>query len=158
MLKERLDYENFKIVVENTPLVSIDFIVRNQEGNILLGLRNNSPAKDYWFVPGGRILKNEHIDEAIERISEEELGVRIGMSSCAFAGIFEHMYTENVYGSDKGTHYIVLCMTVYVGHTNDKLPDKQHRRFQWFSEKDIELSENVHKYTKAYFTNRGPIK
>lgn len=155
MLIEKLDGETFRIVVENTPLVSIDLIVRNQQGKVLLGLRNNPPARDYWFVPGGRILKGEHIDSAIERISEEELGVRVGLSSCAFAGIFEHMYKENIYGSSYGTHYIVLGFNVYVGTDNDRLPESQHRRFQWFSVEEILTSENVHEYTRQYFKERG---
>jgi len=155
MLIDKLDAETFRTVVENTPLTSIDLIIRNQEGRVLLGLRNNPPARDYWFVPGGRILKEEHINESIERISEEELGVRVGVKSCGFAGIFEHMYKENIYGTSYGTHYIVLAFNVYLGTTNEYLPDKQHRRFQWFTEEDLLRSENVHEYTKQYFKTRG---
>jgi colanic acid biosynthesis protein WcaH len=33
--------------------VSIDLIVRDADGRVLLGLRNNRPARDWWFVPGG---------------------------------------------------------------------------------------------------------
>ena len=47
-------------VVKNTPLVSIDLIIEDTEGNILLGYRLNSPAKHTWFVPGGVIRKNEY--------------------------------------------------------------------------------------------------
>jgi colanic acid biosynthesis protein WcaH len=155
MLIERLDGETFRTVVENTPLISIDLIVRNQSGKVLLGLRNNPPAKDYWFVPGGRILRGEHIDEAVERVSEEELGVRIGIKSCGFAGIFEHIYKENIYGSSSGTHYIVIGLHAHVGTDSDHLPEGQHRRFQWFSEEDILKSENVHEYTKQYFRKKG---
>jgi colanic acid biosynthesis protein WcaH len=157
MLTEKLDTITFKTIVENTPLISIDFIIRNQEGRVLLGLRNNPPARDYWFVPGGRILKNEHIDSAIERITEEELGIKVDIKSCSFAGIFEQMYTENIYGTKNGTHYIVLGFNIYLGATSEYLPDQQHRRFQWFSEEDLLKSENVHKYTKEYFKTRGVI-
>ncbi|MCJ8315249.1 MAG: GDP-mannose mannosyl hydrolase, partial [Saccharospirillaceae bacterium] len=34
----------FQSIVKHTPLVSIDLIVRNSKGQILLGKRNNKPA------------------------------------------------------------------------------------------------------------------
>ena len=54
-----LNKQAFTEVIDRTPLVSIDLVVENEKGEILFGLRKNRPAKDYWFVPGGRILKNE---------------------------------------------------------------------------------------------------
>jgi colanic acid biosynthesis protein WcaH len=36
--------DKFKTVVENTPLISIDFIIENQAGEFLLGKRVNRPA------------------------------------------------------------------------------------------------------------------
>jgi len=54
----RLGREEFLEVVERAPLVSIDLIVRRGDGLVLLGRRTNEPAKDFWFVPGGRIYKN----------------------------------------------------------------------------------------------------
>ena len=57
-------------IIKATPLVSIDLIIRNPSHKILLGKRINRPAKDYWFVPGGRIIKNETIAHALKRISK----------------------------------------------------------------------------------------
>ena len=38
----------YRTIMENTPLVSIDFLIKN-DGKILLGKRKNEPAKDYFF-------------------------------------------------------------------------------------------------------------
>lgn len=54
-----LDYALFKTIVDNTPLISIDLIIYNAKSEVLLGKRNNPPAKAHYFVPGGRIYKNE---------------------------------------------------------------------------------------------------
>ena len=35
---------------------------QNKKSEILMGIRSNNPAKDFFFVPGGRILKNENIE------------------------------------------------------------------------------------------------
>ena len=63
-----LSKENFQTVIASTPLISIDLIIKNSQGEYLLGYRNNKPAQDYWFVPGGRILKDESKSDAYTRL------------------------------------------------------------------------------------------
>ena len=46
-----LDDKTFLRVIEATPLVSIDLLVRNERGQVLLGKRANRPAQGLWFVP-----------------------------------------------------------------------------------------------------------
>ena len=58
----KLSSADFTTIIKSTPLVSIDLIVRNIEDNVLLGKRTNRPAQGCWFVPGGRVLKDEHFD------------------------------------------------------------------------------------------------
>ena len=70
----RLGREEFLEVVDRAPLVSIDLAVRDAKGRVLLGKRTNEPAKGCWFVPGGRIHKNERLDAAFRRICLDELG------------------------------------------------------------------------------------
>lgn len=52
-----LRQEDFATVVRSTPLVSLDLIVENAQGEFLLGKRLNRPAQGFWFVPGGRVQK-----------------------------------------------------------------------------------------------------
>lgn len=40
-----LSQEAFATVVQSTPLISIDLIVENAQGEFLLGKRNNRPAQ-----------------------------------------------------------------------------------------------------------------
>ena len=71
---EREDYfmhlskKEFLEVITRTPLVSIDLVIRDPKNRILLGFRTNEPAKNKWFVPGGRIKKGENIEEAFKRV------------------------------------------------------------------------------------------
>ena len=51
-------------VVRLAPLVSIDVIIRDPNQNVLVALRTNEPAKAFYFVPGGRIRKDETIQAA----------------------------------------------------------------------------------------------
>ena len=68
-----LRQEDFATVVRSTPLVSLDFIVENSRGEFLLGKRTNRPAQGYWFVPGGRVQKDETLEAAFERLTMAEL-------------------------------------------------------------------------------------
>ena len=45
------------------------------QNEVLVGLRINSPAKNYWFTPGGRIFKNEVANEEfnLDEKTEKEL-------------------------------------------------------------------------------------
>jgi colanic acid biosynthesis protein WcaH len=144
--------ETFKSIIQHTPLISIDLIVRNEQGEVLLGKRVNAPAKGYWFVPGGRVRKNETLDDAFVRLVKEELGIESGITraDAKFLGVFEHFYEDCVFGNDVNTHYIVLTYQIRI-HTILNLPIKQHLNFSVFSEANILENNFVHKYTKEYF-------
>jgi colanic acid biosynthesis protein WcaH len=139
-----------KCIVKNTPLISIDLIVRNKEGKILLGLRKNRPAQNYYFVPGGRIFKNETIEEAFKSISENELGISLDINKAKFLGVYQHFYEDNFFGDDFGTHYVVLAYEILVSDIPE-LPEEQHSNYIWMSPEEIIKSRNVHQYTKNYF-------
>ena len=63
-----LDDQIFKTVVDSAPLISIDFLIK--KGNkILLGWKVNKPAQGYFFSIGGRIDKNETIENAMKIIA-----------------------------------------------------------------------------------------
>jgi colanic acid biosynthesis protein WcaH len=67
--------ETFKTAIESSPLVSIDLIVGNSEGQILLGKHTNRPAKGYWFVPVQRILKDKFFECVFKRLIAAELNL-----------------------------------------------------------------------------------
>jgi colanic acid biosynthesis protein WcaH len=145
-----LSDSDFLRIVDSTPLVSIDLILKNAEGKILLGRRTNRPAQGMWFVPGGRIRKNERVAEALLRISQRELGVAIPQAR--LLGVFDHLYPDNFLGApDVSTHYVVLGMEATWPADASLKPDEQHDEFKWWTVAEILASGEVHKNTKAYF-------
>lgn len=146
--------ETFKSVIQHTPLISIDLIVRNEQGEVLLGKRVNAPAKGYWFVPGGRVRKNETLDDAFVRLVREELGIESGITraDAKFLGVFEHFYDDCVFGSELNTHYVVMAYSVGISKNQIKLEkNMQHLDMRFFNVKNELLDINIHKYTKMYF-------
>lgn len=147
-----LPKEVFATVVANAPLISIDLIVEDPHGAILLGLRSNPPAKGFWFVPGGRIRKDESLDAAFGRIAQDELGLHSQRNPQALAGVYEHFYDVNFNDTKHAsTHYVVLAYRLRISPDELQLPHQQHSRYQWMHPQQIAHHPDVHFYTKAYF-------
>ncbi len=143
--------EDFATVVRSTPLISIDLIVENDSGEFLLGKRTNRPAQGYWFVPGGRVQKDEPLASAFERLTLAELGVLLPMSAGEFYGVWQHFYDDNFSGSDFSTHYIVLGFRVRVDASTLALPPDQHDDYRWLTSDRLIADPLVHDNSRAYF-------
>jgi len=140
----------FARIIEATPLVSIDLVLRNARGEVLLGRRRNRPAQGYWFVPGGRIRKNERTQDAFRRIAEAELG--IALAPGRLLGVFDHMYEDNYFGiPDMSTHYVVIACEAELGVACVLQPDEQHAELKWWPVGQLLASAEVHDNSKLYF-------
>ena len=139
----------FKTVVDSTPLVSIDILLK-KDNKVLLGRRVNKPAQGYFFSIGGRINKNETIDNAMARVALNEINIDL-KSTPEFIGLLEHFYDDSMY-ENVSTHYVNLAYEYEVEEILN-LPTEQHSEYQWFSIDELLESKQVHKYTKDYFRN-----
>ncbi len=139
-------------VVAHAPLVAIDLVVQDRQRRLLLGWRRNPPARGYWFVPGGRVRKDETLANAFERITETELGEAFQLEQSIFMGVYQHFYSDNFCGESRSpTHYITLAHKLRASDTPPPLPQNQHSRYRWASRTDIESDLLVHPYARAYF-------
>ena len=147
-----MEANEFLTIVDSTPLVSIDLIIKNNADEILLGKRVNSPAKGYWFVPGGIVKKNECLDRAFERISQREIGIRLCRLSSRFLGVYEHLYSDNFLDVDAvSTHYVVLAYETCLLNGSQIQLDEQHSQVKWWPVSGLLNDFQVHTNTKAYF-------
>ncbi|MCJ7765356.1 MAG: GDP-mannose mannosyl hydrolase [Thiovulaceae bacterium] len=137
-------------VITNTPLISVDLIVKDR-GKILLGKRVNKPAQGYWFTLGGMVLKNETISSAISRIAKTELGIEL-TSALKFIGVFEHLYDDGIF-DHVSTHYVNIGYEVELSGL-EALPKEQHDDYRWFGLEELLQSDEVHGYAKDYFTTQ----
>jgi colanic acid biosynthesis protein WcaH len=158
MSKQWLDRDTFKTIIDTTPLVSIDLLVRNAQGQILVGKRVNRPAQGFWFVPGGRILKNERLAEAFFRLTEAELGLRLDIKHARYLGLYEHFYDDSIFTdaeadvaiNDVSTHYVVNGFELVLPESHVNLPCEQHNEYRWLSEEEFKTSEEVHVHSRWY--------
>ncbi len=152
MAPQRLSREDFLTVVRLAPLVSLDLVVSNACGEVLVGLRTNRPAEGFWFVPGGRIQKDERMDAAFRRLTGEELGRPMGLAEASLLGVYEHLYEDNFAGEPgASTHYVVIAHRLTLDVELASLPGAQHARWKWMSVEALRADETVHANTRAYF-------
>jgi colanic acid biosynthesis protein WcaH len=150
--ESHLSEADFTHVIRHTPLVSIDLIIRNNQGQVLLGKRRNGPSKGFWFVPGGRIYKGEKLVDALSRVIQEELGVDVDSQTASFLGVYDHIYEDNMFNDPSfGTHYVVLAHQLEIRGLLKGLPTEEHIEYQWWEIDQLKDSPQVHPYTKAYF-------
>lgn len=149
---EWLAAEDFAAVVRLTPLVSMDLVVRASDGRVLMGRRIHEPARNWFFLVGGRITKNESRAAAFRRLTREELGREMDLSQARFLGVYDHFYPTNRFQRDGfGTHYVVLGYEVAWNAEPALLPREQHEAYVWMTEAELLASSEVHENTKAYF-------
>lgn len=148
----QISHGDFLSVVTRVPLISVDLILKRDDGRVMLGRRTNRPAQGFWFVPGGRILKGERMADALVRIVRRELGEAVPVAGWRGAGVYEHLYDDNFAGVEGvGTHYVVLPHCLDVAADVVFAPDDQHDALRWFAVDELMAREDVHAYTKAYF-------
>ncbi len=151
----------FSNVIKNTPLVAIDLcIVKGNE--LLLGKRINAPAKNFFFVPGGRILKSEPKEIALKRILKNELGLTFKdkKENCLKSlGCYEHFYDDNFFDNKTfGTHYVVLAYCLNYRflkkiNKSNKI-NEQHSSYIWIDIDNLEnYSHLIHQYSLDYINN-----
>jgi colanic acid biosynthesis protein WcaH len=149
---DRLSDEVFAQLIRVAPLVAIDIVLRDSEDKVLLLLRRDEPAKDYYFVPGGRILKNETLRSAFRRILKQEIGCESELEAAHLIGPFDHIYPNNKFEqSGYGTHYVVVAYELPFDEAIKITLDATHGDYQWVGEEALKEMPNVHPFVKAYF-------
>ena len=149
-----LNSDRFLDAVATMPLVAMDLVIVRGGSEVLLGLRNNAPAKGQWFMPGGRIRKNEPMQAALARVAQDELGLDLATlpHPPQHMGAYEHFYPDSFAG-DVGvsTHYVVMGNLVHLPAGAElAAADAQHSTLRWWPLAEAMASDLVHRYTKDY--------
>lgn len=145
-----LPVEQFKMLLDHAPLFAIDLVVVNSEQQLLVGLRKNAPAQNYWFVPGGRVFKGETQREAFGRISAQEIGKSVDIENAVLLGIYDHLYDDSVFGDHLSTHYINATYLIKLDYQQLNLPIEQHAYYRWVDLDSVEIDQTIHFYSKVF--------
>ena len=118
----------YKEIIELMPIVCVDVIIY-YKNKVLLVKRKNEPAVGEWWMPGGRLLKNETLENAAIRKAHEETGLKVRIVRPLIFG--ETIFKEsNLEGIKTGTHTVNVSYLLEA--ENDKVRlDSQSSNFIW---------------------------
>ncbi len=133
----RLPFEEYRKVLSTMPIVCVDCLVVNAKGEYLLVKRNNEPLKDEYWVPGGRLLKNERLLDAVQRKMREEIGIEVEIVKCC--GFFEEFFERSAEDAENGVHSISFLYLVKPRSDTIRLDD-QSSGWGWFSDPPVRLT------------------
>ena len=138
--KGDLPAHEFAAAVAAVPLVSIDWVLTDPDGRLLLGQR---------------IRKNEPIQQAMARIARDELGLAPQQIERAMLmGVWDHFYPDSAFDDAVSTHYVNLPHWLALSWPEvERLalrPNAQHSAWQWFDAGQAQVDEGVHPYVRAY--------
>ena len=146
-----LSDNDFKWLIDKSPLFALDFVVINKINEVLLGKRLNEPARGFWFVPGGRVRKNESLNQAGKRILVEELNFELDLDGSELLGVFDHFYNNSFFGEEINTHYVTATYLIHIESIDFRfLPKVQHAEYRWMKIADMEYDSSVHFYSKVF--------
>lgn len=118
--------ELYHIILESLPIPCVDLLIKNQKGEILLVKRRNEPAKDKWWVPGGRVLHGERRIDAAKRKLNEECG--LGGNAFREIGSFEFIFNTP---ENKTYHNIATLFEVEIDNEATVMLDEQSDGYCW---------------------------
>lgn len=152
-----LPLAQFQQAVVALPLVSVDWVLTNPAGELLVGQRLNAPARGTWFTPGGRVRKGEALAVAQQRVALEELGLPLAHSAAWLArarlmGAWDHFFSDAAFSANVPTQYVNLPHWVTLTEAEVaqlRLPvGEQHGHWQWMPLD--QAAQVVHDYVKPY--------
>ena len=124
MLIPEQEYQN---IIKNTIIICVDGLIKHNN-RILLIKRNNEPAIDQYWFPGGRIVKKETIKQAALRKANEEVNL-----DCDFVEIvsIEETFFEGAGKMIDDVHTINICCLLNPKSIKDLKLDKLHSEYKW---------------------------
>ncbi|MFQ5532060.1 MAG: NUDIX domain-containing protein [Candidatus Nanoarchaeia archaeon] len=91
------------------PICCVELLFRDGS-DILLVKRKQHPAKDQWWFPGGRIHKNETVQDAAIRKAKEELNLDVYFEKVV--KVYEVMFKQGPFDLKTGIHSINILVEV----------------------------------------------
>lgn len=75
-MTKKLPTELFEEIYRQVPRLCVEVVIDTMQG-IILTKRSISPCKNMWHIPGGTLFHGEKLEEAVHRIADDELGVKV---------------------------------------------------------------------------------
>ncbi len=140
--KRLIPKDRFKKIIQLVPICCADAIIKRRN-SFLLVKRGESPAKNRWWFPGGRVLFNESLQSAVKRKLKEELNIK-KIKQIKFLGVGETRFKKGKFGKPAHTINNVFLVELEKKQADNIRTDKTISAYRWFEK----ISKNFHPYIK----------
>lgn len=106
--------EQYKRILEVMPILCVDVVIRNARGEYLLVKRANEPLKGLWWVIGGRVHKNETLEQAVIRKVRQETSLVVRKMQPI--GYYEDMFEDNSIKLATPLHAVSVVFAIAVAN------------------------------------------
>jgi colanic acid biosynthesis protein WcaH len=124
--------EHYKQILEVMPVLCVDVVIRNTAGEYLLVKRVNEPLKGQWWVVGGRVLKNETLEQAVLRKVKQEVGLTV--HALEPIGYYEDRFEKNAIQLDSPLHAVSVVFATVIDDRQVIKMDGQSLEWKFFPE------------------------
>jgi len=93
--------------VELMPIACIDVVIHEGDYFVMVK-RNQEPAKGLWWIPGGRLLKSETMEQGAVRKAKEETALDVEVER--LIGVYDEFFDTSIQGYP--THTVCVAFLV----------------------------------------------
>jgi ADP-ribose pyrophosphatase YjhB (NUDIX family) len=146
-LDQPLTPREFTDIYAKVPRLTIEIVMRNPQGEVLLAKRAIEPCIGQWHLPGGTVRFAEPLAKAVKRIAAREIGISV--EATTLLGIIEYP-SHYMHGLDDPVG-IAYEITNYGGTI---AIDTEASTYGWF---DV-LPDPMHADQDSFLIEKGIIK
>lgn len=144
MLKNEhpLSQEEFTEIYSKVPRLTVEIIIK-RNAKIFLTKRNIEPCKGMWHLPGGTVHFGEKLTQAVSRIAERELSIRV--DNMKLLG-----YIEYPSHYEKGLDSPVGMAFEVINYEGKLKPNSEAKNRGWFKDLPSEMHQEQQDFLKQY--------
>ena len=143
-LQPLLPLEKYKELMDISPICTVDVLFFNSDQTkTLLFKRENEPIKGLYFSIGGRLLKNEKLEDGAVRQALREAGIVINREKLTLGGTQDEINLGSIF--DGINYHAVNTFYGYVLDNEEIKLDSQHSEYHWFPVTD----DSFHPFIKT---------
>ena len=146
-MKERkpIPHSEYRKILATMPVVCVDMVIHYKDEFALIK-RNHKPARGKLWLPGGRILKGETFQRAIERKLQEEMNIAPGsIKTISQLPAGETFFRTSDFGTS--THTINATFNIEVKKKNT-IDSGTDGKIMWFKKIPPSITPYIRDYLR----------
>lgn len=133
----KLNHDDYARLISFAPVLCVDVILREPEGQYILFRRENEPLKGEWWVVGGRVEKGEKIEDVVRRKLFEEINTFKFSTPNFTGGWYEDFFEFSSVG--RGAYHTVSLVFEATVDPKDIRLDGQHSEWKLVDELPLQF-------------------